>query len=233
MNPNRTESLEDIQFAQNPEPRCACILLIDCSYSMTGPRINAVNHALKQFELDIKQNTLTALRAEISVVPFAHEIGESSTFISAQHFEAPTMYAGGGTKIAQAVVYALDAVEKRKETYKRQGVEYFRPLIILLTDGYPEHDTEAEIHAARQRVNDAETNQKAVVFTFGVNDDPGGPGADIGQLNRIVVRAAQELTQTTQIAGMFTWLSKSLSGISRSQPGDRITMAHPSFLRVG
>src|ERR1017187_9263042 len=32
-------SATDIEFAQNPEPRCACIILADCSGSMDGTPI--------------------------------------------------------------------------------------------------------------------------------------------------------------------------------------------------
>ena len=37
--------LEDmVEFVDNPEPRCPCVLLLDVSGSMTGSRIQALNN---------------------------------------------------------------------------------------------------------------------------------------------------------------------------------------------
>ena len=34
---------EVVEFAENPEPRCPCVLLLDTSASMTGTPIQALN----------------------------------------------------------------------------------------------------------------------------------------------------------------------------------------------
>jgi uncharacterized protein with von Willebrand factor type A (vWA) domain len=34
---------EVVEFAENPEPRCPCVLLLDTSGSMQGTPINALN----------------------------------------------------------------------------------------------------------------------------------------------------------------------------------------------
>ena len=44
---------EAVEFAENPEPRCPCILLLDTSGSMSGPPIEALNEGLKAFKNDI------------------------------------------------------------------------------------------------------------------------------------------------------------------------------------
>ena len=36
-------------FAENPEPRCPCLLLLDVSGSMRGSPINQLNEGLAQF----------------------------------------------------------------------------------------------------------------------------------------------------------------------------------------
>jgi uncharacterized protein with von Willebrand factor type A (vWA) domain len=37
---------ENVEFAMNPEPCCACVLLLDTSGSMFGEPINALNEGL-------------------------------------------------------------------------------------------------------------------------------------------------------------------------------------------
>lgn len=41
--------LAAIEFAENPEPRCPCVLLLDTSGSMGGAPIAALNDGLKTF----------------------------------------------------------------------------------------------------------------------------------------------------------------------------------------
>jgi hypothetical protein len=45
--------LEAIEFADNPEPRCACVLLLDVSGSMSGDKINSLNQGLQAFQEDV------------------------------------------------------------------------------------------------------------------------------------------------------------------------------------
>jgi uncharacterized protein with von Willebrand factor type A (vWA) domain len=45
-----TPKLEDaVEFAENPEPRCPCVLLLDTSGSMQGAAINALNQGCARF----------------------------------------------------------------------------------------------------------------------------------------------------------------------------------------
>ena len=39
-----------VEFAENPEPRCPCILLLDCSGSMNGTPMNELNKGLQAFQ---------------------------------------------------------------------------------------------------------------------------------------------------------------------------------------
>ena len=47
----------DEVFASNPEPRCACLLLIDTSSSMHGSPINELNEGLIAFVQHILRNS--------------------------------------------------------------------------------------------------------------------------------------------------------------------------------
>jgi len=54
-----TLRLEDaVEFAENPEPRCPCILLLDISGSMQGERINALNEGLRTFKEELNRDSL-------------------------------------------------------------------------------------------------------------------------------------------------------------------------------
>lgn len=213
--------IDSIEFADNKEPRCACVLLIDVSGSMKGERIAAVNRALLNFEQDIKNDTLKSLRTELAVISFNHKTTLVQDFISGYEFSAPTLVADGGTMMAPAIRYALNLCEARKDTYRQNGITYYRSFVLMLTDGYPEHDQPEDLDLAHQELQNAERERKVAMFTFGIK------GADITAVNRIVVRPAKELSDTAQIGGVLEWLSNSLSMVSQSQPEDTMRLPDP------
>jgi hypothetical protein len=56
---------DSAEFAENPEPRCACLMLIDTSGSMSGNPISELNAGLKTFEDELKADSLSAKRVEV------------------------------------------------------------------------------------------------------------------------------------------------------------------------
>ena len=58
-------SLEKIEFVENPEPRCAVALVLDVSGSMTGQAIAELNAGLQEFDKDLKADQLASLRVEV------------------------------------------------------------------------------------------------------------------------------------------------------------------------
>ena len=84
--------LEDmVEFVDNPEPRCPCVLLLDVSGSMTGSRIQALNDGIQAFKQEVTADSLTALRAEIAVVAFNHEVNVVQDFVTADEFQPTTL----------------------------------------------------------------------------------------------------------------------------------------------
>ena len=133
--------IDSVEFAENPMPRCPVVLLIDTSGSMAvGNRIEIINDAMDEFMRNVTSDTQTSLSAEIALVTFSHEV-RSIEFGSADSFSPQRLSAYGGTKMALAVHTALDMLDSRKRAYRENGVSYYRPILMLITDGFPEHDT--------------------------------------------------------------------------------------------
>ena len=217
---NQSQSLIDsVQFADNPEPRCPVAIIVDVSSSMGGMPIQTVNNALVEFRVEIERDTLAMLRAEIAVVTFNHTVNYYD-FTSVQAFTPPKLRAYGGTKISLAVNTALDLLDSRKQVYRENGISYFRPIALLLTDGKPEHDTPEEISSVRERLMIEEESRHIAFFSFGVD------GADIHALSQIMPpnRPPRHIGESMQIAGLFQWLSNSVAKISTSNPGDRVRL---------
>ena len=72
-----------IDFAENPDPRCACVLLLDNSGSMQGAKLQALNAGLQVFKADIAIGRPASRRVEIAVVTFDSEVKVVRDFTTA------------------------------------------------------------------------------------------------------------------------------------------------------
>jgi uncharacterized protein YegL len=131
--------LEDaIEFAENAEPRCACVLLLDTSGSMSGAPIAELNRGMALFRDHLSGDSLASRRVEIAIVTFDNEARLVQDFVTADQFAPPTLTAPGiATSMGAGIQLALDLVQSRKAMYRANGITYYRPWIFLITDGSP------------------------------------------------------------------------------------------------
>jgi len=216
------------EFADNPEARCSIVLMLDVSGSMGGRKIQTVNDALVKFGEIIKEDSVTALRADVAIVEFDHEARVVQDFTNGTDFEPPTLAVKGGTNYSKAINLALDITEARKQSYREGGISYYRSLTYFLTDGYPEHDNEADLQQAAARLAEMEQNRSIAFFCFGIGT-PDLP-ADMSELAKLAPRQPVELTNMEQLEGSIQWLSRSVAAVSQSQPGDNIRLPEPDYL---
>lgn len=204
------------EFAENPEPRCPCLLLLDTSGSMQGSPIAELNDGLVAFKDELAADDLAAKRAEVAVVTFGPATLEAD-FQTADLFYPPSLEAGGDTPMGAAIEMGLDLVEQRKDTYKSGGVAYYRPWVFLITDGAPTDDCTA----AAARIREGEASGAFSFFAVGVE------GANIDILSQIATREPLKL-KGLHFRELFVWLSKSMRSVSHSQPGDAVPLENPT-----
>ncbi|TWH61859.1 LOW QUALITY PROTEIN: uncharacterized protein YegL [Dulcicalothrix desertica PCC 7102] len=198
------------EFVFNPEPRCPVILLLDTSGSMSGQPIKELNDGIMAFKQSIQQDGLASLRVEVAIVTFGESVSVAQNFVTIDQFVPSGLKAYGATPMGEAINYALDLLEERKENYRENGIQYYRPWVWLITDGAP---TDYWQNAA-QRVRDAENNRKISFFTVGVK------GADITTLSQIAPPERPPIwLDGLKFRDMFLWLSQSMKQVSHSKPG--------------
>jgi uncharacterized protein YegL len=227
--------LEQAEFADNPEPRCPVALLLDTSGSMQGEPINQLNEGLRAFDQALKGDQLAALRVEVAIVTFggrAQAIDVRSgkpqpipfdahqAFVTVDSFQPPTLTAGGPTPMGEAVRRSLTLLRERKDIYKQNGLDYFRPWMFLITDGQP---TDVWQPAAQQ-VRDEE-DRKGVSF-YGI----GTTNAVMETLAQFAPSTRPPLQLKVLVFGeLFQWLSKSLSVVAHSTPGVQVPLPDLSW----
>lgn len=155
---------EVVEFAENPEPRCPCVLLLDTSGSMQGTPIEALNQGLQTFKEELIKNSLAARRVEVAIVTFDSQVNIIQDFVTADQFNPPILTAQGLTTMGSGIHRALDMIQDRKAQYRANGVAYYRPWVFMITDGEPQGEFEDVIDQATRRVQ-ADEASKRVAFS--------------------------------------------------------------------
>lgn len=221
FDPSGGETAEElfaaVEFADNPEPRCPCVLVLDTSGSMSGLAIDQLSQALKQFVHDVSADALAAKRLEIAVITCGGDVRVAHDFATVSHFVPPILMAGGDTPLGEAILRGLDLLESRKRNYRIGGVSYYRPWLIVLTDGAPTDD----MNQATRRLQEGEATKSLVAFCFGTDT------FDKATMARVFKRAPLTMRGACY-REFFQWLSSSMQSVSHSRPGDQLQLQKPS-----
>jgi uncharacterized protein YegL len=188
---------------------------------MSGQPIGQLNAGLKQFEQELKSDSLAAKRVEVSIITFG-PVRVQQDFVTADMFAAPHLATEADTPMGHAIMEALDILKLRKQLYQTNGIAYYRPWIFLITDGAPTD----EWKSAAKAIHDAEAAKALAFFTVGVD------GADFNVLRQLSPRSPIKL-RGLAFRELFQWLSNSLSGVSRSKVGDALRLPPPDTTPKG
>lgn len=207
---------ESVEFAENTEPRCPCLLLLDTSGSMRGKPIDELNAGIRQLKDELLADEMAQKRVEIAIVGFG-PVQTLSDFQTPDVFQPPTLVSGGDTPIGGAIEAGLALLDQRKQTYRTNGVSYYRPWIFLITDGGPTDFWQT----AADKVKQGEAANHFSFFAVGVE------GARMDILAQIATREPVKL-QELRFRDLFKWLSNSLSAVSKSQMGTQVPLENPA-----
>lgn len=218
--PAVTDGFGAIEFAENPEPRVPCLLLLDTSGSMSGQPIAELNSGIRQFKEELMTDSLAAKRVEVAIITFGSTPEVVLDFTGAQSFQPPRLEASGATAMGAAIEEGLRRLEARKQIYKQNGLAYFRPWVFLITDGSPTDS----VYQAATNVRSGEARKSFSFYGVGA-----GPSVDFNQLNAIcpLERPSVKL-DGLRFRELFSWLSKSMSTVSRSAPGTSVALPAPT-----
>lgn len=219
-------NLQEIEVINPQEPHVATVLLLDTSGSMSGLNINLLNEALKSFRNDLADPSgLARKRAEIAVVTFGNGISVMHNFSSVEDFESPTLYASGTTPMGEAILKAIDLVNTRKQKYRNEGIDYYRPWIFMVTDGGPTDMQPGDSlwENVIKEVHEGEQKRSFSFYAVGVESADMETLKQIAPPNRPPVKLKER-----KFKEMFEWLSNSQELISQSKVGEQVPLTDPS-----
>ena len=208
----------------NYETKCLCVLVLDVSGSMNGEPINELNEGLKTFKKTVGADPNAKRRLEVSVITFESSVKtemESTLFEKIEEF--PILNVGGSTKLVDGVNEAIKKVKERKTYYKKSGQKYYRPWIVLMTDGEP--DSDQNVTALAEEVKTGEEEKHFIFFAVGVQN------ANMKTLETLCNNYPPAKLKGLNFKDFFLWLSVSFSTITSSRPDEKVNLPEPIWAK--
>lgn len=213
MEENKTQGFYGGESPQNKEPKCLCILVVDTSYSMSGGPIDELNKGLIAYADWVKKDTTARSRIETCIITFDSTVECVQEPALIDDISMPVLKVRGTTKLVDGVKTAISKSEHRKLWYKSNGLNYFRPFIVLITDGVPDGDQ--DVKGLKADIKIGGDGKHFVFMPLGVE------GADMGFLQDISQKEYPAIPlDWEKFTIFFKWLSKSMASVSKSQGKD-------------
>jgi uncharacterized protein YegL len=216
------------ESAVNQEMKCLCVFVLDVSGSMRGEKLNALNQGMKDFYSEIQGGEGVSEKLidqlEVAVIQYDEEVQilRNPALLEEEEI-APTLTERGSvTETVMAMEEAIRMVEERKAWYKETGQKYYRPWIVVMTDGEPygNRASASDIDAISERVAKDAAAKKYFMMGIGVGE------ANMELLTRMCGKALP--LSGTKFTEFFKWLSNSLSMVSTSKEGDKVNIREGS-----
>lgn len=203
------------ELVENPTPRVPICLALDVSGSMSGQPIAELQDGVNMFFEAVRSDEVARYAAEIAIVTFGGVARKALDFYSIDRQEIPSFYADGGTPMGEGIELALDLLEARKTEYRNAGVDYYQPWLVVMTDGAPTDS----IDNAGHRIAELVGAKKLTVFPIAI-----GEGANISQLGQLSPTRPPLRLKGLNFREFFLWLSRSVSRVSQSTPGESVPL---------
>lgn len=159
------------QYEENFEQKCLCVLVLDTSGSMNANgAIKELNDGLIVFKNDTMQDDVARDRLEVSIVSFNSKVEVIQEPDILPNIQIPTLQASGQTQLVAAIKKAQEIVETRKQYYKSQGIPYFRPWIVVMTDGDP-YPAGQDVDGIAAVIKEDVLNKKYVFYIIGIGNE--------------------------------------------------------------
>ncbi len=216
----------------NYEQKCLCVLVLDVSGSMSNPTsgtepIDELNQGLQAFYNEIKADATTANRLEVAIITFHSEVKCELEPALVENFTMPRLTTKGSTKLVDGVKEAIAKVEARKQWYKNSGQPYYRPWIIVITDGEPDSDQDVNGLAEEIRLATSDDQIQGKKFAFLA---VGVQGANMNTLEKISdPKMPPQRLEGLKFSAFFKWLSASMTTVTSSKPGQLVNLPQPGW----
>ena len=170
---NKCDNLFD-----NPTKRLPLCLCLDTSDSMNGYLIKELNAGLQALYDAINKDEILQLSVDLSIVTFGGSVDNQVNVIREfsnlmDETDAPILTSGGNIAIGKALNKALDMLEARKNRYKENGIDYYQPWMLLMTNKRLFGNEECgDIECAQSRISDMVDSSRLNMIVANIQSNP-------------------------------------------------------------
>jgi uncharacterized protein YegL len=187
--------------------RLPVYLLLDCSESMIGESIQAVEKGVESLLSQLRADPHALETAYVSIITFHRTAQQVVPLTEVSAVRPPRLAVRPGTSLGAALTTLRDCIQRevRRTTPDMKGD--YRPIVFLLTDGQPTDGS----GIVREAITWLTTPKIANVYAIGCGED-----VDYETLRRVadVVFRLDEVGPET-LRKLFIWLTASVQQASR------------------
>lgn len=215
--------LEEEELSSNSETRVPIILCVDCSFSMLQQkRLENVLEGLQKFRREMAADLIACQSVELCLISFGGDQAiVERDFTPPDRLEIPHLTAAGGTPLADAVMTALENLEKRKVRYDDNGNSYYRPWLILVGDGDESGSSQALDQAAAVLKAESDAKHLSVLCVTVGDEDK----IECSSLMKLAPDGKVQYLRDLKFGEFFSWLSRSIQKTSQSMSGEEVYFA--------
>lgn len=187
--------------------RLPVYLLLDCSGSMAGDPIIAVNEGLGQLYRELINNPRAVETASLGVITFG---GQASKYplTPIDQFQPPALNASGGTPMGGAFRALADSIGQDLKPNANGVKGDYSPLVFLLTDGEPTDEWQGQV----ARLKSFRDNQRPTIIALGCGSSVNE--SMLHQVTENVFLMANVSPET--LRAFFKWVSGSIARVSNT-----------------
>jgi ATP-binding cassette subfamily F protein 3 len=243
-NPNPFQA----EAVQNYAQKCCVALVLDTSGSMNGQGISQLNQGIQAFFDEIRSDTANlGQKLEIGVITFDSTVERICEPKLAEFIDLPALASQGSTLMVDGVREGISMVRQRKEWYKSTGQRYYRPWVIMITDGASEL-APATVAAAKALTREQGVNWQGVLVGYDAREYAAyiapiatsivevGDGVATRYKGNFSHYAQQRdlrlLTEARQFKSQRDWFEKEMDYIRRNMAGQNSAQAKGRLKRL-
>ncbi|MFI3328916.1 MAG: hypothetical protein R3Y05_00365 [bacterium] len=119
--------------------------------------------------------------------------------------------------VSSGITNSIDLLQKRKKLYNVHGVDYYKPWLVIITDGKPiPKICKKKTAAARKKLLALEKSNKLTIVTIYINDD--SLNCNLTDINlkmkekivKFSKKVEPQVIRKNKIINFFTWFTKSI-----------------------
>jgi uncharacterized protein YegL len=120
--------------------RLPVYLLLDCSGSMAGEPVAAMEMGLRSLLTDMQMDPQALETVWLSVITFASTADQIIPLTDVGSFSPPDLFASGTTALGEAIDLLAERIRAEVKATRPDQKGDWKPLVFILTDGEPTDD---------------------------------------------------------------------------------------------